>query len=438
MFRRLPTFTSIWTPQNTILNFHCPLALLDSLQSFAKTPLRANLCTIMAFSATTSPPQPHLNLSVELCSSFGWFSWPLLGQLHLLSTNQSPCRTCKLLVRAHQTLPQAQATNMPSTSSLSLILTTTHGRTSGDRVKISSMRCMPITVEPAYIGVSSFPLQRASGITFVSSWFPVCLSISYSLITGDLEGWYWHQETALLETTVVFFDEENGWPGLGLEDVLNDLGLPTETSNDPNQGIQTIYAAHFDYSLSTLLKDDPRHVDVDKQTYPVGATTYRATGGYYKFGINTSIGAIFGFHRFSPRAAAEKRIPPVPKDGLSSLQAFSDVAWLYWARHAATVSQIRYFFNTAITNKETQKAIRRALQSTNQAYGPWPGATFSTSSTEGKVLLGTCRSPDFSRTRKANSSVRLTQLSGIRLLLCAAQAAAWWKYVHFQHPGLPW
>jgi hypothetical protein len=242
-----------------------------------------------------------------------------------------------------------------------------------------------------------------------------------------------------LETTVVFLDkDENGWPGLGLEDVLDDLGLPTETSNDPNQGIQIIYAAHVDYSLSTLPKNDPRYVDVDKQTYLVGATTYRATGGYYKSGINTSVGAIFGLDRFSPRAAAEKRRPTMPRDGLPSLQAFSDVAWLYWARHTATVSQIRHFFNIAISNKETQKAIRRALKSTNQPYGPWPGATFSTSSIEGKVLLGKCRSPDFSRPREANLSVRLTQLSCIRLLPCATQAATRWKHVHFQHPGLPW
>ena len=195
---------------------------------------------------------------------------------------------------------------------------------------------------------------------------------------GDLSNWYWHQVIDPELTQVNFLKDEPGASGFGIGPALDALGLPNKQSNDPNAGIQIIYVAHADY-FST--------VNVNQQTYTAGRT-YRATAGYYKFGIETSTGAILGLDRLAPVKAGEQREPKVGKDGMPALQRFSDVAWLFWAKQAASKNKLRYFLNISITNEETQKAIRRALKNTNQQFGPWPGVTFSTESDEGKVLLG--------------------------------------------------
>lgn len=217
--------------------------------------------------------------------------------------------------------------------------------------------------------------------------------MQFVTVIGDLAGWYWHQETSFEETKVNFLDDKPGSYGLGIGDALHALGVPDQQSNDPNSGIQVIYVVHADYSLASLPRNDPRYVSVDDQTYNAGGS-YRATGGYYKFGINTSTGAIFGLDRRAPAKAADNRKPPIKNDGLPSLQRYSDVAWLFWAKQAASKNNLKYFFTVAITNEQTQQGIRRALKNVKAEYGPWPGTTFSIDSDEGKVLLGTCRHPD--------------------------------------------
>lgn len=86
-----------------------------------------------------------------------------------------------------------------------------------------------------------------------------------------------------------FLDDKPELPGFGIGDAIAGLGLP----DTPNAGCQIIYVAHADYSIENLDKNDPKHKSIDDQTYTVGATTYRATGGYYRFGINTSNGGKF-------------------------------------------------------------------------------------------------------------------------------------------------
>ncbi|KAH6612757.1 hypothetical protein C7974DRAFT_406287 [Boeremia exigua] len=196
----------------------------------------------------------------------------------------------------------------------------------------------------------------------------------------DLNTWHWNTENDPDLTHVNFLldnDDMDYFPGLGLGSALRDLDLPTHQSDDPKKGIQIIFAMHLDRTVGT-----------DGQTYKVGEKTYRATGGYYKFGIETSTGAIFGLDRFAPEAAGKGIEPPITKEGMPLLQRFSDIAWLYWAQTATNKNKIEYFFNVAVTNDKTQMAIRRALKSTNQQFAPWPGAIFSTDSYEGKVLLG--------------------------------------------------
>lgn len=184
-----------------------------------------------------------------------------------------------------------------------------------------------------------------------------------------------------------FLDDTDEQPGFGLGQALYALGLPYVQSDDPNTGIHVIYVAHADYSLSERHHDDPKYLSIDDQTYNAGRT-YRATGGYYKFGVETATGAIFGLDRLAPEKAAAERKPPVPKDEMPSLQRFSDIAWLFWAKHAANKNKLKYLLNIAVTNSETQQAIRRALHNVNHEFGPWPGTTFDIDSNEGKVLLG--------------------------------------------------
>ncbi|KAJ4380220.1 hypothetical protein N0V86_004529 [Didymella sp. IMI 355093] len=195
--------------------------------------------------------------------------------------------------------------------------------------------------------------------------------------------WGWRQSTDPEDIFSNFLtdDEEHDgieWPGLGLDAPLKEFGLHTKSGDDPNEDIKIIYVNHF----------DPNGGSIDGQTYKVGPKIYHATGAHYKFGIETSTGAVFSLSRLSPLEAAKKRNPQVQKEGLPDLQRASDLAWLSWTKYAKPNNHLKYFFNVAITNVATQQAIRRVLKTTNSAYGPWPGATFGADTEEGKVLLG--------------------------------------------------
>ncbi|KAF3030374.1 hypothetical protein E8E11_000257 [Didymella keratinophila] len=165
----------------------------------------------------------------------------------------------------------------------------------------------------------------------------------------------------------------------GLEAPLKELGLPLNPGEDPKQSIKIVYLNHFDIDGAPL----------DQQTYDVGGKTHGATGGLYKFGIETSTGAMSSLLLRSPAGAAKDLKPQVLKKDLPELQRASDLAWLSWAHFAEPKNHLKYFFNVAIANEDTQKAIRTVLKNTDTAYGPWPGVIFSTDTDEGKVLLGT-------------------------------------------------
>lgn len=202
-------------------------------------------------------------------------------------------------------------------------------------------------------------------------------------MTDNLARWGWHQSMNPDDSFQNFLTEDEEidgleWPGLGLDPPLEEFGLHTESGNDPSSNIHVVFVQH----------SDPTAGPLDGQTYTVDSKTYRATGANFKFGIETSTGAMFSLILYSPTVAAASLKTPISKDNLPDLQRASDIAWLFWARHAATKNKLKYFFNVSITNSNTQQAIRRALKNTNQAYGPWPGATFDTASDEGKVLLG--------------------------------------------------
>lgn len=239
-------------------------------------------------------------------------------------------------------------------------------------------------------------------------------------MADDLATWFWHLDTDPERNKINFLEDDDDpdfWPGLGLGPVLNGLDLPTHMSDDPKTGIRIVSVEHSDGTNDEVV-----------QTYKVGEKTYRATFGYYKFGIETSTGAIFGLDRLSPGAAVNSIPLDIPKEGLPQLQRFSDIAWLYWSQIAANKQQIEYFFNVAIINVETQMAIRRALKATNQNFSAWPGAVFSTDSDEGKVLLG-MYTLQILRDSAAYTS-RYSQRSRIWLLPRTAQVGAWRKQIH--------
>ncbi|KZM23035.1 hypothetical protein ST47_g5853 [Ascochyta rabiei] len=182
------------------------------------------------------------------------------------------------------------------------------------------------------------------------------------------------------------FLDENSWENLKCKGINL---LRAVHASDAEAGIfgTLLFPPLRANGTTSLERNDPRYVSVDDQTYNAGAT-YHATGGYYRFGIDTSNGSILGLDRLAPEKAAQERKPLVGKDGLPALQRYSDVVWLFWARQAASRDKLKYFFTVAITNEQTQRAIRRAFKNANKKYGPWPGATFGTDSDKGKVLLG--------------------------------------------------
>ncbi|KAJ8115284.1 hypothetical protein OPT61_g3034 [Boeremia exigua] len=190
----------------------------------------------------------------------------------------------------------------------------------------------------------------------------------------DLKTWHWQEKRIDPEEE----NESEYWSELGFDHVLKDLGLPNLSNDDPTKGIKTIFVSHDGYSLST-----------PDETYKVGDKTYRTTGAFYKFGIETTTGTIFGLDRYSPEAASVNAEPPIQKDGLPELMRFSDIAWLFWDQlQTKEKHHIQHFFCATILNEETQRAIRRALEKTNQEFSVWPGALFKTDTDEGKVLLG--------------------------------------------------
>jgi hypothetical protein len=122
---------------------------------------------------------------------------------------------------------------------------------------------------------------------------------------------------------------------------------------------------------------------------------YRATGASFSFTINPDEGIIMGLNRESPKWAAKDRHPPLPDDELPKLNQFSDVAWIVWkAMHKLPWSSetrlhhLRYFMSVSITNVETQKILKRALEANDWELSEWPGHTFERIWPETKAILG--------------------------------------------------
>jgi hypothetical protein len=74
------------------------------------------------------------------------------------------------------------------------------------------------------------------------------------------------------------------------------------------------------------------------------------------------------------------------------IRSFSDISWAFWNCAAAgNIQNIRYFFVTTIINTETNRHVRRALETLTppktETEG-WPGVDFDMDTDAGKALLG--------------------------------------------------
>ena len=86
---------------------------------------------------------------------------------------------------------------------------------------------------------------------------------------------------------------------------------------------------------------------------------------------------------------------PVPTKPDSMLEKWSDCAYLMWKHDCqeqnVPVSNIKYFFQEKIQNDTTGKVLEVVLAKRGIAMyklGKWPGITISTSTDDGKALLG--------------------------------------------------
>jgi hypothetical protein len=98
-------------------------------------------------------------------------------------------------------------------------------------------------------------------------------------------------------------------------------------------------------------------------------------------------------NRESPKWAAKERSPPVHDNELPLLSQFSDVAWISWKlNHMDTevpLSHLKYFMSTSVSNVETARVLKRALEANGWMLEKWPGRVFERGWPETKAILGT-------------------------------------------------
>jgi hypothetical protein len=157
------------------------------------------------------------------------------------------------------------------------------------------------------------------------------------------------------------------------------------------------YSAYYEGGKNKLLNLAhqsyfPGAPDINRQAYDVGPHWYRATGASYSFTVNLADGIIIGLNRESPRWAAKERNPPVPNNELPLLKQFSDVAWISWKLNhegsGVPLNHLKYFMSTSVTNVETVRVLKRALEANGWVLEKWPGHTFERIWPETKAILG--------------------------------------------------
>ncbi|KAF2026646.1 hypothetical protein EK21DRAFT_115594 [Setomelanomma holmii] len=176
-----------------------------------------------------------------------------------------------------------------------------------------------------------------------------------------------------------------------LKPTFDSLGMSTKPKSQggPNECFQI---EHYD-SPAVILDDDGTRPDKTHQYYkaPCGAE-FRMTGAEHTVGVNVVSGVVFAMSIKSPAKAARILWRRAAKtEQLPHIHSVSNIAWAYWNRNNPDVKNIKYFFVTMIINTETNRHVKRALQSLQPAkddFEIWPGTEFDMNTDVGKALLG--------------------------------------------------
>lgn len=74
---------------------------------------------------------------------------------------------------------------------------------------------------------------------------------------------------------------------------------------------------------------------------------------------------------------------------LPDLRYCSDIYWAHWVRDNPNVKRIRVYGAHRVVNDATVLLIARAFKNKGvKDLAPWPGASFSADTDEGKALIG--------------------------------------------------
>ncbi|KAF2028876.1 hypothetical protein EK21DRAFT_101493 [Setomelanomma holmii] len=139
-------------------------------------------------------------------------------------------------------------------------------------------------------------------------------------------------------------------------------------------------------------KENGQQVPLIKHWYTADGAQYRATGGFYEFGINQKGRAIFGLYLDSPETGGKQNwygnTRAYDRALLPRLRSLSEVLWGFWVRDNPHVQIIRYFFMLGISNEATNQIIASCLNKMVKELRDWPGVSLGADTDDGHALLG--------------------------------------------------
>lgn len=216
-------------------------------------------------------------------------------------------------------------------------------------------------------------------------------------LISKLREWGYNDNTPAMQKTVDKECNMASTSGHMLSKTFLDLGLDTKSkaNGGPNQCFQIEH-----YDGPTVIKEPDGSLPQKAQQYykvPGCDTKYRVTGAENTIGVNADSGAIFALSLSSAAKSARRlwKVAPTTEQ-LPHIRSVSDLAWAFWNRAVAgtpgaELQNIKYFFVNMIVNTETNRHIRRALQTLDppvEEAVSWPGHEFGMETEAGKALLG--------------------------------------------------
>ncbi|KAH9863563.1 hypothetical protein J1614_009495, partial [Plenodomus biglobosus] len=200
-------------------------------------------------------------------------------------------------------------------------------------------------------------------------------------LENELRTWYW--KTSM-------YDQEDhcyfGSPsdiGVALE------GLGLSIHSRAHGGHNVCYEVeHFEEDKQD---DEGDEVPPEDQHYIVAEREYRATGAFYRFGVNPVGGAIIAKNLESPTFSAEYLWEHTPSlDELPALRHGSDIMLAHWLRDNPNPQNLQYYIASNIVNENTIPLLCSILKSKGHQNDPpsWPGVQLDKGELEFDMLLG--------------------------------------------------